>query len=69
MGKIKLHKIFLALRRIDVFPVPTTAYFKEGDKKVPSTIASEFLQNHILGLAETIPEDIKIPVEGQIIGQ
>ena len=55
--------------RIDVFPVPTTAYFKEGDKKVPSTIASEFLQNHILGLAETIPEDIKIPVEGQIIGQ
>ncbi len=55
--------------RIDVFPVPTTAYFKEGDKKVPSSIASEFLQNHILDLAEIIPEDIKIPVDGEVIGQ
>ncbi len=55
--------------RIDVIPVPTTAYFKEGDKKVPSTIASEFLQEHILNLAETIPEDIKVPTGNEIIGQ
>ena len=51
--------------RIDIIPVPTTAYANNETKKVTPTIASEFLQEHILNLAETIPEDIKIPVTNE----
>jgi hypothetical protein len=48
--------------RIDIIPVPTTAYAKDGDVKVAPEIASETLRDYILNLSETIPEDIK-PIE------
>ena len=43
--------------RIDVIPIPTTAFFKDGDEEVKPTIASSYLEEMILNLAEEIELD------------
>lgn len=45
--------------RIEVIPIPTTAYYKDGDKEIQSTVSSQYLKDYILKLAAVIPEDIK----------
>ena len=47
--------------RIDVIPVPTKAYFKDGDKEIQSTVSSQFLKDYILNMAAIIPEDVTVP--------
>lgn len=48
--------------RIDVIPVPTTAYFKDGDEEVKPSVASSYLEEMILQLSEEIPIDVDIPI-------
>lgn len=47
--------------RIEVIPIPTTAYYKDGDKEIQSTVSSQYLKDYILNLAAVIPEDIDVP--------
>lgn len=47
--------------RIEVIPIPTTAYYKDGDKEIQSTVSSQYLKDYILSLAAVIPEDINVP--------
>ena len=44
--------------RIEIIPVPTTAFFKDGDEEVKSSIASKYLQDLVLQLSEEIPEGV-----------
>ena len=44
--------------RIELIPVPTTAYFKDEDEETASVVSSSYLQDYILDLAATIPEDV-----------
>lgn len=53
--------------RIDVIPIPTTAYFKDGDKEIQSTVSSQYLKDYILNLSAVIPEDVKVPTNNTII--
>lgn len=46
---------------IDIFPVPTKAYYKDGDKEIQSTVSSQYLKNYIKTMAATIPQDIVVP--------
>lgn len=46
--------------RIDLIPVPTTAFYKDGDTEVKAEVSSQYLKEYILNLSETIPEDIKV---------
>ena len=48
--------------RIEVIPIPTTAYYKDGDQEIQSTVSSQYLKDYILNLAAVIPEDIDVPV-------
>jgi hypothetical protein len=43
--------------RIEVIPIPTTAYAKDEGEQVEPEIASDYLENYILDLAATIPEN------------
>ena len=43
--------------RIEVIPIPTTAYAKDEGEQAEPEIASEYLRDYILDLAATIPED------------
>ena len=45
--------------RIEIIPVPTKAYFKDGDKEIQSTVSSQYLKDYILNMAAVIPEDVK----------
>ena len=47
--------------RIEIIPIPTTAFFKDGDKAIQSTVSSQYLKDYVLNLAAVIPEDIKVP--------
>ena len=47
--------------RIEVIPIPTTAFFKDGDVEIQSTVSSQYLKDYILNLAAVIPEDIDVP--------
>lgn len=49
--------------RIEVIPIPTTAFFKDGDKEIQSTVSSQYLKEYILNLAAVIPEDVKVPTK------
>lgn len=42
--------------RIEIIPIPTTAYFKDGDEDVKPEIASEYLREMISALAEEVPD-------------
>lgn len=42
--------------RIEIIPIPTTAYFKDGDEDVKPEIASEYLREMISSLAEEVPD-------------
>lgn len=42
--------------RIEIIPIPTTAYFKDGDEDVKPEIASEYLKELISSLAEEVPD-------------
>lgn len=53
--------------RIEVIPIPTTAYYKDGDKEIQSTVSSQYLKDYILNLAAVIPEDVKVPTSNTII--
>ena len=53
--------------RIEVIPIPTTAYYKDGDKEIQSTVSSQYLKDYILDLAAIIPEDVKVPTNNTII--
>lgn len=55
--------------RIDVIPVPTKAYFKDGDKEIQSTVSSQYLKDHILNMAAIIPEDVNVPTNNIIVSQ
>lgn len=43
--------------RIDIIPVPTTAFFKDGDEEVKPTVTSKYLEDMIWALAEEIEVD------------
>ena len=47
--------------RIEVIPVPTKAFFKDGDKEIQSNVSSQYLKDYILNLSAVIPEDIDVP--------
>jgi hypothetical protein len=49
--------------RIEVIPIPTTAYYKDGDQEIQSTVSSQYLKDYILNLSAVIPEDIEVPTE------
>ena len=55
--------------RIDVIPVPTKAYFKDGDKEIQSTVSSQYLKEYILNMAAVIPEDVDVPTNNIITNQ
>lgn len=44
--------------RIEIIPVPTTAYYKNEDEDTPAVVSSTYLKDFILDLAATIPEDV-----------
>ena len=45
--------------RIEIIPVPTNAYYKDGDEEIKSTVSSQYLKDYILNLAAEIPVDIR----------
>lgn len=47
--------------RIEVIPIPTTAFYKDGDQAIQSTVSSQYIKDYILNLAAVIPEDIDVP--------
>ena len=47
--------------RIEVTPIPTNAYYKDGDKQIQSTVSSQYLKDYILNLVAVIPENIEVP--------
>ena len=47
--------------RIDLIPIPTTDFYKDGDKEIQSTVSSQYLKEYILNMATEIPEDVTIP--------
>ena len=49
--------------RIDIIPVPTNTYYKDGDEELKPTVTSQYLKDYILNLAAEIPEDIVVPVQ------
>ena len=46
--------------RIDIIPVPTTANFEGSDEQITSNVTSQYLQDYILNMAATVPEDVPI---------
>jgi len=49
--------------RIDIIPVPTNTYYKDGDEELKPTVTSQYLKDYILNLAAEIPEDITITLQ------
>lgn len=47
--------------RIEIIPVPTKAYYKDGDKEIQSTVSSQYLKDYIMNLSAVIPEDVTVP--------
>ena len=47
--------------RIEVIPIPTAAYYKDGDQEIKPTVSSQYLKDYILNLSAVIPEDIEVP--------
>lgn len=45
--------------RIEIIPVPTNAYYKDGDEEIKPTVSSQYLKDYILNLAAEIPVDIR----------
>jgi hypothetical protein len=45
--------------RLDVIPIPTTAYAKDEGEDFEPEVASDYLENYILNLAASIPENEK----------
>lgn len=44
--------------RIDIIPVPTTSNFGNSDEQITSNVTSKYLQDYVLAMAATVPEDI-----------
>ena len=55
--------------RIEIIPIPTKAYFKDGDKEIQSTVSSQYLKDYILNMAAVIPEDVNVPTSNVITNQ
>ena len=55
--------------RIDVIPVPTNAFYKDGEKEIQSTVSSSFLKEYISNMAAIIPEDVDVPTNNVITNQ
>ena len=47
--------------RIEISIRPSKEFYKDGDKEIKPTIASQYLKDYILNLAVEIPEDIEVP--------
>lgn len=47
--------------RIELIPVPTNAYYKEGeDSEIAAQVSSQYLKDYILNLSAEVPEDINV---------
>ena len=55
--------------RIEIIPVPTKAYYKDGDKEIQSTVSSDYLKDYILNMAAVIPENITVPTNNTVTNQ
>lgn len=44
--------------RIDIIPVPTTSNFGNSEEQITSNVTSKYLQDYVLAMAATVPEDI-----------
>ena len=49
--------------RIEVIPVPTTAYFKDDDKEAKVEVSSKYLKDYVLNLAAEIEEQTDIIID------
>lgn len=46
--------------RIEIIPVPTTSFFKDGEQEIKSTVSSDFLKDYILEKSAVIPENVSV---------
>ena len=46
---------------IELFPVPTKAFFKDGDKAIQSTVSSQYLQDYIKSMIIAVQKEITVP--------
>ncbi len=47
--------------KIQIIPVPTTAYFNDGDAEVKAEVSSQYLKDYILNLSAPLADDYDVP--------